>query len=87
MRQIDVFSEKLDKIFSDKCPTKAQILDAYIKSNPDSHEQVKIRSKSDFSQRIELYFAFMEEYNALMGESEHQILKEEVVVLLAKYCA
>jgi|AntDeeMinimDraft_6_1070357.scaffolds.fasta_scaffold08759_2 hypothetical protein len=37
------------------------------------------------SQRSELYFAFMEEYNALMGESEHQILKEEVVVLLAKY--
>ena len=38
------------------------------------------------SQRSELYFAFMEEYNALMGEGEHQILKEEVVVLLAKYC-
>ena len=35
--------------------------------------------------RSELYFAFMEEYNALMGEGEHQILKEEVVVLLAKY--
>lgn len=31
--------------------------------------------------RCELYFAFMEEYNALMGESEHQILKEEVVIL------
>ena len=37
------------------------------------------------SQRSELYFAFMEEYNALMGKSEHQILKEEVIVLLAKY--
>ena len=38
------------------------------------------------SNRRELYFAFMEEYNALMGESEHQILKEEVEVLLVKYC-
>ena len=37
------------------------------------------------SHRRELYFAFMEEYNALMGKSEHQILKEEVIVLLAKY--
>ena len=37
------------------------------------------------SNRRELYFVFMKEYNALMGESEHQILKEEVEVLLAKY--
>ena len=37
------------------------------------------------SNRRELYFAFMKEYNALMGEGEHQILKEEVEVLLAKY--
>jgi hypothetical protein len=44
-----------------------------------------IESKDNISQRSELYFAFMEEYNALMGKSEHQILKEEVVVLLAKY--
>lgn len=41
---------------------------------------------TDVSHRRELYFAFMEEYNSLMGKSEHQILKEEVVVLLAKYC-
>jgi hypothetical protein len=40
----------------------------------------------DVSNRRELYFAFMKEYNQLMGESEHQILKEEVEVLLAKYC-
>lgn len=39
----------------------------------------------DVSNRRELYFAFMKEYNALMGEGEHQILKEEVEVLLAKY--
>ena len=39
----------------------------------------------DVSQRSKLYFAFMQEYNALMGKSEHQILKEEVIVLLAKY--
>jgi hypothetical protein len=39
----------------------------------------------DVSNRRELYFAFMKEYNALMGESEHQILKEEVEVLLVKY--
>ena len=40
---------------------------------------------SGVSQRSKLYFAFMQEYNALMGKSEHQILKEEVIVLLAKY--
>ena len=39
----------------------------------------------DVSNRRELYFAFMKEYNSLMGESEHQILREEVEVLLAKY--
>ena len=37
----------------------------------------------DVSNRRKLYFAFMKEYNLLMGESEHQILKEEVEVLLA----
>jgi len=47
---------------------------------------VKVFSIHHVSQRSKLYFAFMEEYNALMGASEHQILKEEVVVLLAKYC-
>ena len=39
----------------------------------------------DVSNRRELYFAFMKEYNQLMGKSEYQILKEEVEVLLAKY--
>ena len=51
--------------------------------NECEQEQLAIQR---VSQRSELYFAFMEEYNALMGECEHQILKEEVVVLLAKYC-
>lgn len=51
--------------------------------NECEQEQLAIQR---VSQRSELYFAFMEEYNALMGEGEHQILKEEVVVLLAKYC-
>ena len=37
------------------------------------------------SNRRELYFAFMKEYNQLMGEGEQEILKEEVEVLLAKY--
>ena len=51
--------------------------------NECEQEQLAIQR---VSQRSELYFAFMEEYNALMGEGEHQILKEEVVVLLSKYC-
>lgn len=51
--------------------------------NECEQEQLAIQR---VSQRSELYFAFMEEYNALMGKGEHQILKEEVVVLLAKYC-
>ena len=48
-------------------------------------EAVKNCNIPDVSNRRELYFAFMKEYNSLMGESEHQILKEEVEVLLAKY--
>lgn len=36
LRQVDVFCEKLDKIFADGYPTKAQIIDAYHKSNPNS---------------------------------------------------
>ena len=52
----------------------------------DFEKEVKQQfSLPDVSHRRELYFAFMQEYNTLMGKSEHQILKEEVVVLLAKY--
>ena len=50
--------------------------------NEELPEQLTL---TDVSQRSKLYFAFMQEYNALMGKSEHQILKEEVIVLLAKY--
>jgi len=50
-----------------------------------SQQQVKNLNIPAVSNRRELYFAFMKEYNSLMGESEHQILKEEVEVLLAKY--
>ena len=50
--------------------------------NEELPEQLTL---TDVSQRSELYFSFMQEYNALMGKSEHQILKEEVIVLLAKY--
>lgn len=42
------------------------------------------RNISNVSNRRELYYAFMKEYNALVGESEQMILKEEVEVLLAK---
>mgnify|MGYP003645693611 FL=1 len=45
----------------------------------------EICNLSAVSHRSEMYFEFMEEYNALMGDGEYQILKEEVVVLLAKY--
>ena len=50
-----------------------------------SYNELIQKTLTDVSQRSKLYFAFMEEYNALMGKSEHQILKEEVIVLLAKY--
>jgi|GEM_PF-2505480 len=53
--------------------------------NKAKEHLIKQSTITAVNQRSELYFAFMEEYNALMGESEHQILKEEVVVLLAKY--
>ena len=55
---------------------------AEILVNKQEEEQLTL---TDVSQRSKLYFAFMQEYNTLMGKSEHQILKEEVIVLLAKY--
>jgi len=53
----------------------------------DNYSEIRVKNCSipDVSNRRELYFAFMKEYNSLMGESEHQILREEVEVLLAKY--
>ena len=54
--------------------------------NLDTFQKYYLRLHTpDVSNRRELYFDFMKEYNSLMGESEHQILKEEVEVLLAKY--
>ena len=62
--------------------------DEFTASEMEAYHQAKLKLLDIpiDSQRSELYFAFMEEYNALMGKGEHQILKEEVVVLLAKYC-
>ena len=64
---------------------RLELREEIIKLKLDKEELKKQFSLQGVSQRIELYFAFMEEYNALMGKSEHQILKEEVIVLLAKY--
>jgi len=36
LRQVDVFCERLDKIFEDGHPTKALIIDAFHKGNPNS---------------------------------------------------
>ena len=61
-------------------------IDNIIQFAEDYHQaKLNLLNIPDVSQRSKLYFAFMEEYNALMGKSEHQILKEEVIVLLAKY--
>ncbi len=38
MTQVEVFTERLDRIFAEGCPTKAQIIDAFHKSNPKSKE-------------------------------------------------
>jgi len=57
----------------------------FDKRELEAEQSVKNCNIPDVSNRRELYFAFMKEYNSLMGESEHQILKEEVEVLLAKY--
>lgn len=32
-KAIDIFSKRLDEIFEDKAPTKALILDAFLKAN------------------------------------------------------
>ena len=71
--------------------TPIQLLDEGIRFTPmyvcwfAEEYHAEQLSKADVSNRRELYFAFMKEYNALMGKGEHQILKEEVEVLLAKY--
>lgn len=39
MIQVKEFSKRLDKIFADGNPTKALIIDAYIKTNPTAQEQ------------------------------------------------
>ena len=58
----------------------------FDKRELEAEQSVKNCNIPDVSNRRELYFAFMKEYNSLMGDSsEHQILKEEVEVLLAKY--
>jgi hypothetical protein len=40
-RYVDIFCEKLDKIFQDGHPTKAQIIDAFHKTNPLSLSNAK----------------------------------------------
>lgn len=50
-RQIDEFSKRLDKIFEDAMPTKAQILDAFHKSNPNSMKPLA-QGEDDIGQKI-----------------------------------
>lgn len=40
-RYVDIFCQKLDKIFEDGHPTKAQIIDAFHKANPLSLSNAK----------------------------------------------
>ena len=79
---LEQLQEMQKDLFRQQCDLDIQkaMLKHFIKKKED--EQLTL---TDVSQRSKLYFAFMEEYNALMGKSEHQILKEEVIVLLAKY--
>ena len=81
---LEQLEEMQKDLFRQQCDLDIQkaMLKHFIKKK--EAEQLTL---TDVSQRSELYFAFMEEYNALMGKSEHQILKEEVIVLLAKYSA
>ena len=39
MKQVNEFSKRLDKIFNDGEPTKALIIDAYIKTNPTAQSE------------------------------------------------
>jgi len=39
MTEVKEFSKRLDKIFEDGEPTKALIIDAYIKTNPNALKQ------------------------------------------------
>ena len=78
--------ENLSKLINECCD------DIFDKKEPLANVKARLYytlekqlTLTDVSQRSKLYFAFMQEYNTLMGKSEHQILKEEVIVLLAKY--
>ena len=41
MKQIDKFEQSIDKMFAEKSVTKAQLLDAFHKANPNSLSLVK----------------------------------------------
>jgi len=56
MTQVKEFSKRLDKIFNDGEPTKALIIDAYIKTNPTA--QTEALNIDDVSNQRELLIAF-----------------------------
>lgn len=45
MRQVDLFSKLIDKMFDDGNLTKAQLLDAFHKANPNSLKENKAQKK------------------------------------------
>ena len=80
MRNLELLQEIDAWLSFNNTPSKEQISELRNDIKKHISEQLTIH---DVSNRRKLYFAFMKEYNSLMGESEHQILKEEVEVLLA----
>ena len=62
MRQVDLFEWYLDKIFEDgQHVTKAKILDAFHKANPESLSLVKNLDMHFVTQRSELLIGFMKD--------------------------
>ena len=80
LRQVDIFCERLDKIFEDGYPTKAQIIDAYHKSNPNSlskYMTYQEAKKKSLEVRWKTSKCGQENCWCLMIEPEHSIKDDD----------
>jgi hypothetical protein len=72
MRQIDKFSKSIDKMFAEKSVTKAQLLDAFHKANPDSLSLVNILNIPIVSQQSELLLSAICQFTKRNTQKEIQ---------------
>ena len=65
MRQIDKFSKSIDKMFAEKGVTKAQLMDAFHKANPNSLSSVNELNIDFVRQRSELLILKLSEWKRI----------------------